>query len=380
MKYSTGEKINPKFWNSEKQRAKETKQFKEYPEFNSRLDDCAEKVRSAYRKILNDGESVTLFNLRKELDTAFKKQEKEQKPDLLGFIEKFIKETTGIRAESTTKAYQNALNHLKNYCKAKNCKIDFDNIDMLFYNSFTKYLVEDLDLAQNTVGTKIKNLKVFMGEAYERGLHKNLEFRSRKFIKATEETDKIYLNVQELEKIYKHDFSANKKLERVRDLFIIGCYTGLRFSDFTQLSKENIIDNNKIKIRTQKTKDTVVIPLHPYVREILMKYDWNIPDPITNQKMNDYLKEIGEAAKIDGKIQVSITKGGELKKSIFDKFKLISTHTARRSFASNLYLAGVPAITIMKITGHKTESSFLRYIRISQEENANKLLNHPFFN
>jgi len=380
MKYSTGEKINPKFWNYENQRAKETRLFKEYPEFNARLNDCAEKARSAYRKIMNDGESVTLSNLRKELDSTYKKQEKAQKMDLFGFIEKFIIETTGIRSVGTTKAYQNALNLLKNYCRDKNCKIDFDSIDMSFYNSYTKYLIEDLDLAQNTVGNKIKNLKVFMGEAYERGLHKNLEFRSRKFKKTTEETDKIYLNLKELEKIYKHDLSTNKKLERVRDLFIIGCFTGLRFSDFIHLSKGNIIDDNKIRIRTQKTKDTVIIPLHPYVREILEKYEWNIPDPISNQKMNKYLKEIGEDAKIKGKIQITITKGGELKKDTHNKFKLISTHTARRSFASNCYLAGISAITIMKITGHKSESSFLKYIRISQEENANKLLDHPFFN
>jgi site-specific recombinase XerD len=379
MKYSTGEKINPKFWNSENQRAKETKQFKEYPEFNTRLNDCAEKVRTAYRKILNDGESVTLFSLRKELDSTFKKKEKQKKPELIGFIEKFIKETTGVRSANTTKAYQNALNHLKDYCKDKNCKIDFESIDMSFYNSYTKYLIEDIDLAQNTVGNNIKNLKVFMTEAYERGYHKNLEFRSRKFKKTTEETDKIYLNIDELDKIYKHDFSANKKLERVRDLFIIGCFTGLRFSDFTQLSKDNILENNKIKIRTQKNKDTVMIPLHPFVKEILLKYNWDIPQPITNQKMNEYLKEIGEKAEIKGKVQVSITKGGELQKTVFNKSKLISTHTARRSFASNLHNAGVSSITIMKITGHKTESSFLRYIRISQEENANKLLDHPFF-
>jgi integrase len=380
MKYSTGEKINPKFWNHQNQRAKETKLFKEFPEFNARLNDCAEKARSAYRKIMNDGESVTLSNLRKELDSTYKKQEKSQKLDLIEFIEMFIKETTGIRSDNTTKAYQNAFNHLKNYCRDKNCKIDFDTINMSFYNSYTKYLIEDLDLAQNTVGNKIKNLKVFMGEAYERGLHKNLEFRSRKFKKTTEDTDKIYLNMNELELMYKHDLSANKKYERVRDLFIIGCFTGLRFSDFIQLNKGNIMDDNKVKIRTQKTRDTVIIPLHPYVREILLKYEWNIPNPISNQKMNEYLKEIGEDAKIKGKIQVTITKGGELKKIAKDKSKLISTHTARRSFASNCYLAGIPAITIMKITGHKTESSFLRYIRISQEENANKLLDHPFFN
>ena len=169
-------------------------------------------------------------------------------------------------------------------------------------------------------------------------------------------------------------------MERVRDLFILGCYTGLRFSDFTQIVKENILEGNKIKIRTQKTNELVVIPVHPFVKEILEKYDGNIPAPISNQKMNEFLKKVGEEAEIKEMIMSSITRGGIMERNTTEKYNLITTHTARRSFATNLYLADVPAITIMKITGHKTDKSFLRYIRISQEENANKLLNHPFFN
>jgi integrase len=96
--------------------------------------------------------------------------------------------------------------------------------------------------------------------------------------------------------------------------------------------------------------------------------------------MNEYIKKVGEIAKINEMTMSSITRGGMIEKTTTEKYKLISTHTARRSFATNLFLADVPAITIMKITGHKTDKSFLRYIRISQEENANKLLNHPFFN
>ncbi len=111
----------------------------------------------------------------------------------------------------------------------------------------------------------------------------------------------------------------------------------------------------------------------------MKKYDWELPKPISNQKMNEFLKEIGTLAKLETPVEIAITKAGKLQKDIFKKHELISTHVARRSFASNLYLADVPSITIMKITGHKTEKSFLRYIRITQEENANKLLNHPFF-
>ena len=96
--------------------------------------------------------------------------------------------------------------------------------------------------------------------------------------------------------------------------------------------------------------------------------------------MNDYLKEIGKLAEINEPVQISITRGGKTAKEMFKKYELITTHTARRSFATNAYLMDIPSISIMKITGHKTEKSFMKYIRISQEENANKLINHPFFN
>jgi len=175
------------------------------------------------------------------------------------------------------------------------------------------------------------------------------------------------------------DLKNDKQLEGVRDLFIIGCFTGLRFSDLSELKKENIIDGNKIKIKTNKANEIVIIPLHRYVREIIRKYNGEIPKALSNPKMNLNLKHLGTLAKINDLAEVSITKGGKLVKNTVKKSSLICTHTARRSFATNLYLKGIPSITIMKITGHQTEKSFLRYISISQEENANKLLDHPFF-
>lgn len=379
LKYSTGELIHPDFWNAEEQRVRSTKRFAEYKTVNDRLNLIETTVRSVYRTLINDGKKVNENTLKKELDKVLK-DIVEEKKDFFGFIEKYIEESKSIKAPNTIKTYTRVFEILKEYSSKKNKNLDFENIDLEFYASFVDYLMNELKMAHNTIGSKIKVLKLFMNEATERGLNNNLEFKKKKFKKLSEETDKVYLKKEELDKIYNLDLSEKKHLERVRDLFILGCYTGLRFSDFTQLKKDNLFDGNKIRIRTQKTSETVIIPLHNYVKEILSKYEDRVPQTLTNQKMNEYLKEICKDAGIKEKVETTITKAGVLTKTSMEKYKLISTHTARRSFASNLYLANVPAITIMKITGHKTEKSFLRYIRISQEENANMLLNHPFFN
>jgi integrase len=176
------------------------------------------------------------------------------------------------------------------------------------------------------------------------------------------------------------NLKTQPRLDRVRDLFIIGCYTGLRFSDLKQLKDENLTDNRtRIRIRTEKTGELVIIPLHPFVKAILRKHNGIPPEALTNQKMNDYLKEIGEWAGIDETVVLHFTKGGQRVTETYKKYQLITTHTARRSFATNAYLQDVPTISIMKITGHRTEKSFMKYIKISQEDNANKLINHPFF-
>jgi site-specific recombinase XerD len=378
LKYSTGEKINPDYWNFENQRAKETKKFQEYPEFNARLKSLESKANTAYRKILNDGLEPTNELIKKELDKTIRFAES-QKTDLFSFIDKYIEESKALKAKGTIKAYNTTLTKLKDYRTLIKKNFSFEDIDLEFYNSFVSYLTE-LNYSQNTIGKHIKVLKTFLNEATDRGINKTIEFKKRKFKRPVEEPDKIYLNIEELEVIYRLDLMNDKQLERIRDLFIIACFTGLRFSDFSELKRENIIEGNKIKIRTNKTDELVMIPLHKLVREILSKYSNEIPKALSNAKMNLNLKHLGVLAKINDMVEVSITKGGKLVKNSVKKSSLICTHTARRSFATNLYLAGIPSITIMKITGHQTEKSFLRYIRISQEENANKLLDHPFFN
>jgi len=377
LKYSTGEKIKPVYWDSENQKVKGTKKFPEYPEFNSRLKALETKAFDAYRKVLNDGFEPTNGLIKKELDKTARFSES-QKVDLFTFIKNYIEESKSLKANGTIKAYNTTQKRLEDYCKSKNKTLQFEDINLEFYNSFVAYLTKE-NYSQNTIGKHIKILKTFLNEATERGINKTVDFKRRKFKRLTEDTDKIYLNENELEAIYNLDLSKDKQLESIRDLFVIGCYTGLRFSDFSELKTENIIDGDKIKIRTNKTDEVVIIPLHRFVREILRKNNNRIPKAMSNPKMNFYLKHIGDLAKIRDMVEVSITKGGKLEKNTVPKNKLICTHTARRSFATNSFLSGIPSIAIMKITGHQTEKSFLRYIRISQEENANKLLDHPFF-
>ena len=380
FKYSTGEKINPKFWNSITQRVKETKQFPQYPEFNARLNLIQNGINNAFRKLLNNGIQPNNTNLKEYLEIELSDNIiKPRKITLLNFIDDYIKECEQTKKNATVKSYRTTFKYLKNYAEAKSKDFDFDSVNVEFYNKFLIYLNEN-KLSVNTIGKHIKTIKIFLNEATERGYNQNLEYKKKKFKVTKEDSDTIYLDLKELEALYNLKLHRFPNLEKVRDLFLVGCYTGLRFSDFTQIKPENILGSKKmLQIRTQKTGEKVFVPLHKVVREILKKYNNDLPKTYTNQVMNRYLKEIAEMANITEVIETSITKGGEVNKSAVSKSQLVTTHTARRSFATNLYLADVPTISIMKITGHKTEKSFLTYIKVSQEQNADKLLNHPFF-
>ena len=378
LKYSFGQKINPKFWNFEKQRVKETKAFPEYAEFNSMLNSIETTINNIYRKLINDDIVPTPALLRETLDsTLLGKKDVQKQMSLFSFIDSLISNST--KKQGTIIHYKQTLRVLKEYCSFESKNISFEDINLNFYESFVSYLYSR-EYAENTIGGYIKNIKVFMNEAIERKLTNNTEFRSRRFKKTQETTDKIYLNLDEVQKLYLLDLSGNKKLEKVRDLFIVACFTGLLFSDLTQITPNNFINNGSLlKIKTEKTGEFVVIPLHKTVHEIFRKYKNEIPNIISNQKMNDYLKEIAKIAGFNEKISNSITKGGIKKTVVSEKWQLVTVHTARRSFATNMYLLDIPTISIMKITGHRTEKAFLLYIKFTQEENANKLLNHPFF-
>lgn len=383
LKYSTGEKIHPKFWNPEKQRARDTAKYAEASEFNQRLNNIETAVNISYRRLVNNGTVVTKETLKKELNRELLKEEfVERQVDFIAWLKDEIKIVEISQKQGSIQVYNSLVNHLINFAEIKRYKLSFETINFEFYNKFQDYLLNDCKLLTNTYGKQIKTLKTFLNIATEKKVNKNLIFRSKLFKAPEENVEHIYLTTEELDKIYAKDFGNKLYLDRVRDMFLIGCYTGLRFSDFTQLKPENFNQTYKglvLTVKTIKTGQKVVIPVNSRVKAICDKYDGNMPRAISNQKMNDYLKKLGEQAEINTLITLRRTSGSKIIERQGPKYDFISTHTARRSFATNAYLKGIPTVSIMKLTGHITESSFMKYIKVSEERNAELLLEHDFF-
>lgn len=297
---------------------------------------------------------------------------------LIQYVEKHIERSKMIRKSGTIRQYKVTKGKLRDFEKKQRRKFMFEDVNYTFYNEFIDFCTKQ-NLAKNTMGTHIKNLKMWMNTALEEGLHKNQIFRSSKFIKPQEPADTIYMTEEELQTV-KTTKLTQPHLDRVRDLFLLACYTGVRAGDYNKLNKENIVgEGTLLKIRTAKTDETVVIPLHPEVKRILEKYN-GTPPMISNQKFNEYIKDVCELANINQPISVTRTVGGEQFKITKPKFKFVSSHCARRSFATNAYKAGVPTLAIMAITGHRTEKVFLKYVRVSKEEHAQIIMRHQFFN
>lgn len=377
LKYYPSEKIHPKDWNKIKKQARQT--LHGYSDFNDRLKDiekCAKQCLKEYQN-QNEGKVPNPEILKILLDNRLKDIEVKQYT-LLSYFQKFIDDSKiGLRGEKkitagTIKNYTGTLNVLKEYSTKKRKKVNFENINLDFYADFTKYLQQDKKMATNTIGKHFKTLKTVLNEATEdpNQVNTNTAYKSRRFKAVTEAVKDIYLNENELILLANIDLSKEPSLDRVRDLFLVGCYTGLRFSDFSVLRPEQIKDGY-ITTTQIKTGDEVVIPIHSKVEQILEKYNGLLPRAISNQKMNDYLKDITkEMPELQTLIPVTATKAGQTITTNYPKWKMVSTHTARRSFATNEFEAGTPTIIIMAITGHKTESAFLKYIKTKPKDKA----------
>jgi integrase len=370
---TTNENIPVKAWNKNTQKVRVS--YEEGKSINNRLEELELRVKKMFREEFID--VAPRRNIVKEkIQNIINPPQEGGGNDFIEFAQSYTKNC--LRKLETRKNYVQLINHLiafKNQHKEyKKDSITFNHIDLDFYDQFYKYLEAKVGLSKNTIGTHVKNIKVFMKQSLERNLHKNHSFMLSGFKVVSEQTDAPYLSPSELQKIYETDFSGQPKYERIRDLFIVGCWTGLRYSDWSQVQERNIFNNNFLRVKTIKGEKLITIPLHHYVKEILTKYNYNLPPVISNQKLNDYLKEICRTAVINDKVSNTITKAGKRVQQTNFKWEKISTHTARRSFATNMYNMQVPSLTIMAITGHSTEKSFLKYIKINQHQHAEKLL------
>jgi integrase len=200
----------------------------------------------------------------------------------------------------------------------------------------------------------------------------NMEFKQKKFKKIKEDTHAVYLTEKELRELYRFDLSDNKRLEQVRDLFLFASFTGLRFGDSSNVKPENIVKEDEeyyIKIISQKTKTAVTAPCNDIIRDIFMRYKDNtnkLPNAISNQKFNEYIKEVCELA---GFLETGRLINDPQKKL----YECITSHTARRNFCTNMYLVGARPFDIMAVSGHKTEKEFLKYIKVTRDQSAKNL-------
>lgn len=269
----------------------------------------------------------------------------------------------------TIRNYRNTLSVLREF----DPRLTFHTIDARMYDRLISFS-NAKGHSVNMIGQTVKNLRVFMRQALKDGYHSNVQFEAFKM--PAEQTVDIYLTDEEVDRICRHPFS-DPKLDRARDWFIIDCYTGLRVSDLQAVYDDNLAGGT-LRLMNEKTDTLVVVPLNSKVKAILAKWG-GLPTKISDQKLNKYLKIVAFQAGIEGTILHSITKSGRRVDTVINRWEMVSNHTARRSFITNLLKAGVPQIEVMKLAGLKKLATLQKYYKESEAEIAERLKGHSFF-
>jgi len=379
FKVKTGLHVKAEFFNNNTGTFRQKAEFTTKPELEKKLRDLKNHIHDELTLLTRGPDKEWIVVTIDKFHNPEKYQPKVK--DLFTFIQHFI-DTAPTRITAKTgrpasykqiREYNATFRHLKNYAKGKNLYLDFKDIDLSFYNDWIEYL-QGLKLCQNTIGKKIMTLKIFLNAATEAGFNQYNHYKKRGFKILKEDAESIYLTEKEIQQLYELDLEGDS-LDKIRDLFIIGCWTGLRFSDWNKVTPENIKDGF-LELKQQKTGGAVIVPLHPTVEAIIKKHGGRLPKLMTNQKFNFFLKQVAEKAELNDIIHKAITRGGLKVTKAYKKHELVTTHTGRRSFATNLYKSGFPTLSIMAITGHKTEESFLKYIKVTPDEHAKKLQAH----
>lgn len=394
--YSTGQSVEPYQWDTVNQRAYINQKVKAVRLAHENINAHLDRHRAALVRVISSlhlaGVSLDNVTVKQYLDRELNKNHPavvvKPKETFTDYITRFVAEAkrgerlnakNGRFADGTLKNFTKVRNILLTYETDTHKRLTNDGYTLAFYDALKQYLIKK-GQSLNYVGATLNAVKMLLKYAHRDGLTVCEDFQKKEFRKIEEQVDATYLSDEELNALFTLDLQSNPRLDRVRDLFLIGCYTGLRFSDYTQLRPGNLLANGTmLRVNTQKTGAKVVIPLNPNVLTILAKYDGVPPRALSNQKFNEYLKELAQLAEFVTPLERTRTQGGQKSTVTAQKWEFITSHTARRSFATNAFLAGVPPISIMKITGHVSESQFMKYIKVTGEQNAKLLLAHPHF-
>ena len=260
---------------------------------------------------------------------------------------------------------------------------DFNDIDYGFRTMFLSYLYGKKKYNVNTAAKCINTLVTILGAAEAEGYHTNMKCLSRQLRAKRMDVDNIYLTKEELSAMMEADISHMTRLHEVaRDIFMVGVYTAQRVSDYSNIAPENIVTQSDgtmvIRVRQKKTGTWVSIPVKEELRQILAKYNYCLPH-VTEQAINLYIKEVARVAGIDEPVTVESTAGGVVTLQTHPKYELVQSHTARRTGATLMYLAGMDVFNICMMTGHSSIAMLKKYIKADDLERARTISNDAAF-
>lgn len=321
-------------------------------------------------------ELITAYNVATgKVETNSDETPDADKP-LMPFYDDFVSEGTlsGRWSKGTLVKTKTIRKHLTEMGEnlTLNQLIDNGVVGLVKYFSSVPDNYNDEGLSNTTAKGNIAFIKIFLRWAQEKGYCDASPILNQRVKLKTADRPVIFLTWDELMRVYHYDFGRKNYLSMVRDVFCFCCFTSLRYSDVYNLRRSNIVDD-EIRVTTIKTHDFLAIELNEYSRAILKKYenvafanDKALP-VISNQKMNEYLKEMGQICGLDSSITITKYKGAERIDETFSKYQLLSTHCGRRTFISNAIMMGIPANVVMRWTGHSDYEAMKPYIAIADK-------------
>jgi len=389
VEFTTGYRIDVAKWDADKQRVKNgcTNKLKQSAsEINADLLKYYTDIQEIFKEfevqdvIPTPEQLKDTFNERHKQYEPEAEPEKEEIPQSVIFekaFKQFIRECGSQNSwgNATYEKFNAVKNHLSDFDK----NLSFEALTESKLMNYVNYLRSSLNMRNTTIDKQISYLKWFLRWSTKKGYNTNREFEDFKPKLKSTKKKVIFLTWKELNQLRNCEIPETKKyLERVRDVFLFSCFTGLRHSDIYNLRKSDIKENH-IEITTIKTADSLIIDLNNHSKSILDKYkdahfenDKALP-VISNQKMNDYLKELAEIAEIDEPVREVYYKGNERVEEVTPKYALLGTHAGRRTFICNALSLGIPPQVVMKWTGHSDYKAMKPYIDIADDIRANAM-------
>ena len=384
IEFTTGYRIDVAKWDADKQRVKNgcTNKLKQSAsEINADLLKYYTEIQNVFKEFEVRETMPTTQQLKDAFNLRMKDTHGEQQEDVrISFWEvfdEFVKECGNQNdwTKSTYEKFAAVKAHIKEFKE----DVAFEYFDEFGLNEYVNFLRDEKDMRNSTIGKQIGFLKWFLRWSFKKGYHQHTAYDTFKPKLKTTPKKVIFLTWDELNKLKDYQIPQDKQyLERVRDVFLFCCFSSLRYSDVRNLKRSDVKPDH-IEVTTVKTADSLIIELNDHSKAILEKYkdihfENHMALPvISNQKMNDYLKELGELAEIDEPVRETYYKGNERIDEIFPKYALLSTHAGRRTFICNALALGIPAEVVMKWTGHSDYKAMKPYIDIADSIKASAM-------